>query len=366
MLFYHLAKLQLNKVRKKNQYLISIVVIVAVSAISYPFAEVIDYKIVAFFLLATLSLLSLFFDILPVLLSAIISTFIWNFFFIPPRFTFHVHKADDFFLLLMYFIIALVHAVLSYKMRRLEKENQKKEEKTNTLKLYNTLLNSLSHELRTPIATIIGATDNLLMESGKLTNENKTNLLLEISTASMRLNQQVENLLNMSRLESGNLQLKKDWCDVNELVYTTIRRLEDTNKDRIIRVELQENLPLFRLDAGLMQEVLYNLVYNAVLYTPQHSTISVNVYSNHKNCIISVEDNGMGFPEAEIPKVFGKFYRLKNAQAGGTGLGLSIVKGFVEAHHGSVILENIHSGGARFTINIPTETSYLNELKNEQ
>jgi two-component system sensor histidine kinase KdpD len=181
----------------------------------------------------------------------------------------------------------------------------------------------------------------------------------------MRLNQQVENLLNMSRLESGNIQIKKDWCDVNELVYTTIRRLEETNKNRQIKIELRDNLPLFRLDAGLMQQVLYNLVYNAVLYTKQDSTITIKVSSHNKNCIIKVEDNGAGFPEAEISKVFEKFYRLKNAQAGGTGLGLSIAKGFVEAHNGSIVLENIISGGARFIITIPTETSYLNDLKNE-
>ena len=147
------------------------------SAACYPFAGILDYKITAFFLLATLSFLSLFFDILPVLLAAVVSTLIWNFFFIPPRFTFHIHSADDYFLLVMYLIIAFVHAVLTYKMRQLEKENQKKEEKTHTLKLYNTLLNSLSHELRTPIATIIGATDNLLMESNRLSEENKMNLL---------------------------------------------------------------------------------------------------------------------------------------------------------------------------------------------
>ncbi len=360
-----LAKLFSNNVRKRNQYFISIGIILIASAVCYPFAGYLDHKIVAFFLLATLSFLSLLFEIIPVVIAAIVSTLIWNFFFIPPRFTFHVNRTDDFFLLIMYFIIALVHAVLTYRMRKLERESQKKEEKANTLKLYNTLLNSLSHELRTPIATIIGATDNLLMKSNRLSEENKLNLLLEISAASLRLNQQVENLLNMSRLESGNIQIKKDWCDLNELVYATIRRLEENYKGRVIDVELQEDLPLFKLDAGLMEQVLYNLVYNAVIYTPDDTVISIKASSADKNCVMVVEDTGKGFPKDEIQRVFEKFYRLKNTQTGGTGLGLSIAKGIVEAHNGVIELENVKTGGARFTISIPTETSYLNNLKNE-
>lgn len=320
---------------------------------------------VAFLLLVTLSFLALFFDILPVLIAALLSALIWNFFFIPPRFTFHIHTAEDFLLLIMYFIIAMVHAVLTYKIRQIQKEARKKEEKANTLKLYNTLLNSLSHELRTPIATIIGASDNLAMNAGRLTEENKSNLVSEISLASLRLNQQVENLLNMSRLESGFIQPKKDWCDVNELIYASIKRVEDHSYEHIINVQVKENLPLFKLDAGLMEQVLYNLINNAVIYTPAKTTIIIKADCTVYNCIIIVEDNGQGFPPEEREKVFEKFYRLKYSKTGGTGLGLSIAKGFVEAHNGTINLESNSTGGAKFTITIPTETSYLDNLKNE-
>ena len=316
-------------------------------------------------MLVTLSFLSLFFKILPVLIAALVSAFIWNYFFIPPRFTLHVDSAEDFFLLIMYLIIAMVHAVLTYRIRQIEKVMGNKEQKANLLKLYTTLLNSLSHELRTPIATIIGATDNLLMNNNKLTEENKLNLLSEVSVASLRLNQQVENLLNMSRLESGFIQVKKDWCDVNELVYASLKRLEEDLKKHTIKVEVADNLPLFRLDAGLMEQVLYNLLYNAMIYTPENSTIVIDVKCIDNNCVITVEDNGKGFPPEEIDLAFDKFYRLKNSKTGGTGLGLSIVKGFVEAHNGTVTLQNKDSAGASFTIVIPAETSYLNDLKNE-
>ena len=320
----------------------------------------------AYLLLVTVSIIALFCDIGPVVISAVLSALIWNFFFIPPRFTFHIGTAEDVFLFIMYFVIAVIHGVLMYKLKQIQKLALEKEEKAATLKLYNTLLNSLSHELRTPIATIIGASDNLLTINGNLSEDNKRSLLSEISVASLRLNQQVQNLLNMSRLESGTIQLKKDWCDLSELIYKSTDRLGAYSKNHVIDIQLPDNLPLFKLDEGLMEQVIYNLIYNAITYTPEGSIITIKPSAKeHLYCIITIEDNGKGFPEQEIKKVFDKFYRLDHSKTGGTGLGLSIVKGFVEAHNGTILLENAPLGGALFTITIPTEVSYANELKNE-
>ena len=253
-----------------------------------------------------------------------------------------------------------------YKLKQIQKVARDKEEKAKTVKLYNTLLNSLSHELKTPIATIIGASDSLLAANGTLSDQNKRILLSEISIASLRLNQQVQNLLNMSRLESGIIRLKIDWCDINELVYKTIDRIGEYSKYHVLQIEMPDNLPLFKLDEGMIEQVLYNLIYNAVSYTPEGSVIKIKVISiGDQNCEITIEDNGSGFPEKEINKVFDKFYRLDHSKPGGTGLGLSIARGFVEAHNGSITLKNARSGGAVFRIMIPTEISYANEVKNE-
>jgi two-component system sensor histidine kinase KdpD len=357
--------LSLHQISKPRQFLITVLSITAVAAICFAVQAYIGYRVVAFVLLVLVSLLAMFFDILPVLFASLLSALVWNFFFIPPRFTFHIGTAEDAILFLIYFLIALVNAVLTYKIRQVEKDARAKEEKANTIKLYNTLINSLSHELRTPIATIIGASDNLLSPEQKLSDDDKKKLAGEISTASFRLNQQVENLLNMSRLESGFMKLKKDWCDVNELVYAVINRLEPEFNHHSYTVMIKENLPLFKLDYGLLEQVLYNLVYNAILYTPEYCVITVKADCVHDKLRLVVADNGNGFPEDEKPFVFDKFYRLKNTTTGGTGLGLSIVKGFVEAHNGIVKLENEAGGGARFTIEIPTEISYINQLKNE-
>jgi two-component system sensor histidine kinase KdpD len=255
----------------------------------------------------------------------------------------------------MYFIIASVNAVLTYKIRQIEKLARQKEEKAKTLRLYNTLLNSLSHEFRTPLATIIGATDNLLEEPSRLSGADSRKLLSEISVASLRLNRQVENLLNMSRLESGFIQPKKEWCDIHELVGSVLRQLAEQLACHTVDMDMEESLALVRLDYGLMEQVLYNLVYNAALYTPENSRIIIRARCHVDTLLILVEDNGAGFPEDEIGKVFDKFYRLQHSRAGGSGLGLSIAKGFVEAHNGTIDLVNRSTGGARFAIKIPVE-----------
>lgn len=354
-----------SKISKLRQYVFSTLLILITSAVCYILPPVIDYKVVAFVLLVIVSILAVCFDIFPVLFAAALSALIWDFFFIPPRFTLHIGSTADSILLLMYFIIALVSAVLTYKIRQIEKIANEKEQKASTVKLYNTLLNSLSHELRTPIAAIIGATDNLQNNNSKITPQDRYDLIGEISKASFRLNQQVDNLLNMSRLESGFIRPKNDWCDIQEIIYSVIKRIEENSISQKITVNINPAIPLFKLDKGMLEQVIYNLINNAVLYTAPDCKIDVMAMCYTDVLQIIVEDNGTGFPQNEIDKVFDKFYRLKNSKAGGTGLGLSIVKGFTEAMYGNVSLENISTGGARFTISIPAEVSYLKNLKNE-
>ena len=373
-----------RRVSTIKQFLISTGLVLLLATACYGFSDYLGYRVVAFILLLTVSLVAIVFDIMPVLLAALLSALVWNFFFIPPKFTFHIGDAEDVLLFFMYFVIALINAVLTNRIRKIEKQVQEKEEKAKTLKLYNTLLNSLSHELKTPVAAIVGASDNLLEEPSRLTAENRKELVSGISVAALRLNQQVENLLSMSRLESGFIQPKKDWCDVNELIYDVINRLDQQLKNHQTIVSIEEGLPLYKLDYVLMEQVLYNLLYNAAVYTPAYGDIFINVSNltdriyqldttstehsplkKETNCLsITIEDRGPGFPPEEIEKVFDKFYRLSNTRTGGTGLGLSIVKGFVEAHNGTVVLENVPHG-ARFTMLIPAETSFINNLKNE-
>ncbi|HEX2533939.1 MAG TPA: ATP-binding protein [Chitinophagaceae bacterium] len=348
----------MNKTRTVRQYVFCIVTILATSGFCFAFSDLMGYRVIAFLLLLAVSVLAITFEILPVLLSAALSAFIWDFFFIPPRFTLQVHNTEDAILLGMYFIIAMINGVLTYKIRQVEKSARLKEERANSVKLYNTILNSLSHELRTPIAAIIGATDNLQW-NGNLTAVQKDQLVQEISKASLRLNQQVENLLNISRLESGHIQPKSDWCDVVELVHDVVKRVEESNPDRKVNISMHPGFPLCLLDKGMLDQVLYNLLNNAALHTKPESRIDITGACRVDLLEFIIEDSGDGFPPEEIRDVFQKFSREQGPRSSGAGLGLSIVSGFTEALGGEVTVKNRPAGGAAFTITLPVRTSYI-------
>lgn len=347
----------------KIQYLFSVSAVLIVSVICFFFRHFLGYKTVALILLMTVSVVAMLCEIWPVLLSAVLSAIIWNFFFIPPLFTFAIGNTEDGLMFLLYFLIALVNGVLNFKIRKAEKKAREREEKQNELKLYDTLLNSLSHELRTPISTVLGSVDVLKENMGKLSPSRISGVLNEIEIAGMRLNRQVENILHINRLESGMLKPKEDWTDMNEIVNAVIHKL--AADEHMIIFQNNDQLPLFRLDAGFTEQIIYNLLHNAIQYTPAGSLISIDVRHEAECCVIVIADEGSGFREDEMQHVFDKFYRLPHSKAGGSGLGLSIVKGFAEAQGGKVILENNERGGATFIVEIPADVSYLNKLKNE-
>lgn len=354
-----------RKPSKIAQYLSSIFLVTFIASLAFLAKTVIGYQVVAIILLVVVSFIAMFFEILPVLLAALLSAFIINFFFLPPVFTLHIANTEDIFMFVIYLVIALVNSVMTYRIRRTERLVREKEEKENELKLYNTLLNSLSHELRTPISTILGSVDVLKENNEKLSSATRVELLSEIEIAGLRLNRQVGNLLNMNRLESGMLKLKTDWCDINELIFSIIRKLDSNNNIHRILYTENDQLPLFKIDGGLLEQVIYNIVHNALLYTPLDATINIQIEFIDDQLKITVTDNGNGFQEKDLPLIFNKFYRSASAKTGGTGLGLSIAKGFVEAHGGTIKAENNVPKGAIITISIPAECSFINNLKNE-
>ncbi len=350
---------------KRFQLPISILIIVGVSIVLFYTVQIWGYRVPALVLLMVVSLFALVFEILTVIISSILSALIWNFFFIPPLFTFHIANGEDGLMFLMYFIIALVHTTLSFKIKEAENLNRDKEDKENTIKLYNTLLNSLSHELKTPISTIIGAVDTINNNEAVLSDSNKKELISEIGIAGLRLNKEVENLLNMSRLESGSIKLKLDWSDINEVIFIVLSKLDDKLVNHKINFDAKDSLPLFKIDSLLIEQVVYNIIHNAILYTPVGTSISIQVHFENEKCEITIADNGPGFPALELPKVFTMFYRLPHHKTGGSGLGLSIAKGFVEAHDGKIQVISNEGNGAKFIIQLPVETSYLKNINNE-
>ena len=360
--------MKIYKTRKYSilvQTFLSIGIILAVSLTSFFSRHILGYKSIAIILLMSVSVLAMLFDIVPTLIASILSAMIWNYFFIPPVYTFHIGETEDVLMFTLYFVVALLNAVLNFQIKKEEKKSRDKEEQENTIKLYNTLLNSLSHELRTPISTIISSVDTLKENATTLSISNQDEILDQIDIAAIRLNRQVENLLNMSRLESGTLKLNIEWIDINDLIFSTIQKLKPYSQRHTIHYESQSNFPLCKLDAGIIEQVLYNILFNSIQYTPPNSIITIDTIIDKEILTIHVTDNGNGIPENLISKIFDKFYRLPNSKTGGTGLGLSIAKGFVEAHRGNLSVMNISPKGLKFSIELPIEISYINNLKNE-
>jgi|WetSurMetagenome_2_1015567.scaffolds.fasta_scaffold00172_4 two-component system, OmpR family, sensor histidine kinase KdpD len=225
-----------------------------------------------------------------------------------------------------------------------------------TDRLNKTLLNSISHELRTPLATITGAADSLLDPRVSEQKQARQVLATDIKSASARLNRLVENLLDMTRLESGGLLLSKEWCDVHDVVNAVASDCGEELAAHALTISVAENMPLVKIDAVIVQQVLSNILINAALYTPPGTKISLGCFMEGDTLAFSVEDEGPGIPDDALGRIFDKFYRVPGTRAGGTGLGLSIVKGFTEALGGTVTAANNPSkGGARFTVRLPVE-----------
>jgi len=180
-------------------------------------------------------------------------------------------------------------------------------------------------------------------------------LVEEIRTAVRRLQRLVNNLLDMTRLESGALGMHRDWCDPADLFNAAREATAEAWRGREVRTELPPNLPLVRADFGLIQQALVNLIHNACVHTPPGTaiTLSAGVDESAGSVWLAVTDHGSGVRPGEEARLFDKFYRGDPGRAGGIGLGLSIVRGFVEAQGGRVAVQNQPAGGARFTISLP-------------
>jgi two-component system sensor histidine kinase KdpD len=220
--------------------------------------------------------------------------------------------------------------------------------------LERALLNSVSHDLRTPLVSITGALGTLRDEGQRLGAEARRELLDAAWEESGRLNRFVGNLLDMTRLEAGAVKLKEELCDVQDLAGCAMAAIEQRLGSRTIDVQILAGLPLVRMDMALMTQVLVNLLDNALKYSPPEKAIEFAARVEGSTLTMEVADRGPGVPEADLKRVFDKFYRIPVPEgAGGTGLGLAICKGIVEAHGGRIRAENRPGGGLRVLVTLP-------------
>lgn len=245
------------------------------------------------------------------------------------------------------------HIALVLDRQRLRDTEQQGKLLAESERLSQTLLNSISHEIRTPLAAIVSAASGISERDGEPVTPFLRTMVGEIQEAAARLNRLVGNLLNMTRLEAGHVRARLDWCDLADLVQTTLKQLEKELGPHRVTVQLQPNLPLALADFGLMQQALGNLLLNAAVHTPPGTAIQVAVAADNQTLVLSVADGGPGLPPESLERIFDKFYRAPSAAVGGTGLGLSIVKGFMEAQGGQAQAANRPGGGALFTLRLP-------------
>ena len=213
------------------------------------------------------------------------------------------------------------------------------------------LLNSVSHELRTPLAAIRSVAGGL-RAAGEL-NPAQQSLTVELEEATRRLNRLVQNLLDLSRLEAGYLQANPDWHDLRDLMNAALQNLGRVLRGHETRMDIPHDLPPVKLDAGLTEQILVNLLGNAAVHTPPGTLVEFQARVEDGQLVLRVTDNGPGLPPGDPKRLFDRFQRGPDAAAGGTGIGLSLVKGFAEVQGGSVSAENRAGGGAVFTVKLP-------------
>jgi len=224
-------------------------------------------------------------------------------------------------------------------------------------RLRNSLLSSVSHDLRTPLASIKGAASSMLQDGDLLSPPTRRELLVTIAEEADRLNRLLTNLLDMTRLEAGAVQIKKEWQPLEEVVGVALARLDAQLEGRPVTTHLPTDLPLVALDSVLIEQVLINLLENALKYTPAATPIEISAQQIDKAVIVHVSDHGPGVAEEVKTHIFDKFYQAhpKDARRG-SGLGLTICRGVIEAHGGRIWVDNREEGnGAVFSFSLPLE-----------
>jgi len=243
---------------------------------------------------------------------------------------------------------------LAIERARLAKESQQAALQAETERTRNAILSAVSHDLRTPLAAIIGAASGLLTTASG-TDPRQRELVQAIYDEANRLDRLMKNLLDMTRLEAGAVQPRKEWHPLDEVVGAALTRLGKRLEGHRVQTRFPATLPLVPIDGVLIQQVLINLLENAVKYAPAGTPIDITASTREKEVLVEVADRGPGLPPGEEKRIFDKFYRAGPAREGGVGLGLTICQGIVEAHGGRIWAENRPGGGAVFRFTLPLE-----------
>jgi len=334
-----------------RQYWAAVVVVCLVTLVGYPLQSWVNYQTLALIYLLAEVLLALVVGRSATLLAALLSAAVWDYVFVPPMYSFHIDDLYDGTMVITYCVVAFVAGELTARLRTYQETELRAKLLSESEKLGRTLLNSVSHEFRTPISAIVGAAGNLRTQGGLSTAQER--LIGEIESAGARLNRIVQSLLSAARIQGGQLQPRLDWCEVRDVINASLRESAELLKGHPVETKIATGPQLAKMDFFLMQQALSNLIANAAVHTSPQTPIEISARLEGKELLMQVADGGPGLPVDELEHIFDVFHRLPNSKPGGVGLGLAIVKGFVEAQGGRVTAANGVKGGALFNIWMP-------------
>lgn len=283
----------------------------------------------------------------PAIVTSILGVLAFDFFLVPPYLTLSVERIQYIFTFIGLLIAGLVISTLASKTREHIIQRQ-------TEKLHTALLSSISHDLRTPLASITGSLTTLIDNGSNLDDATHKELLETACQESDRLNKLMGNLLDMTKVEAGALRISRKPCELRDVLGASLEQLKAKIGPRIVRIDIPTDLPEIPMDFNCVMKVLFNVIDNALKYSPPNTPIDIKARCTQGLAHIEIKDEGQGIPHDDLERIFEKFYRVeKPQQVAGTGLGLSICRGIVEAHGGSIAARNNQGKGATFSINLP-------------
>ena len=292
----------------------------------------------------------------PAVVAAVLCVGAFDYLFVPPRGTLTV---DDVQYLLTFGIMLAVAFVISGLMQNIRREADARaalELGAETERIRSTLLASISHDLRTPLAVMTGASSTLAEQGERMSPDARHALAQSVYVQAREMAGHVDKVLQMTRLETGALKLDRDWTSLAEIVASVRTRLHEQLAGHPVLVEIPDDLPLVRVDAALIEQALGNLLENCARHTPPGTVVRVRAERETARTVVTVEDYGEGLSDADLERVFAKFHHSA-LPAGGTdlGLGLAICRAIVRLHAGEAWAERVGGGGTAFHFSLPGE-----------
>ncbi len=315
-----------------------------------------DVVNIAMVYLLAVVVIALLFSRGAAVLSAATSVLAFDVMFVPPAGMLTVNDLQYLLTFAIMLVTALVIATLKLRAHRVEAARMALLLDAERERIRSTLLASISHDLRTPLAVMAGASSSLAERGALMPPEERDALALSIFGQARDMTERVEKILQMTRLELGDIRLQRDWCSVAEIAGVVLARLSPRLGHHRVVVNMPADLPLLRVDETLIAQVLSNLLENAARHTPPDTLIHLGARKNGSAVEVSVDDSGPGLPDLEAEHVFGKFNRQDaESRAAGMGLGLAICRAILELHGGSITAGHVPGGGARFTFTLPVD-----------